>query len=691
TPLHLNQHLWDALKLGRGSAAADWFDFDWDLLDGRVGLPLLGAPLPEVLSAEQLKLERLEGSGEPTLAYHEQRFPLAPGTEDGTPAEVLARQNYALTFWRHKNHTLGYRRFFDVDTLVALQVERPEVFEATHRELVSLHRNGIVDGFRIDHPDGLADPQGYLEQLCDATGGAWVVVEKILEGDERLPGDWPTAGTTGYDAARVITQALAPVTGPGLDERWRSTGVTTSLHEVELEAKRLVRDALFAPEVERLTRAAIVAAADAELPTRASRLRDALREILAEVEVYRAYLRPGHPADKTQLDRLADQVVRAIDARPALGDTAELLFRLLTDVDTTSAAGRDLLVRFQQVCGPVMAKGVEDTTFYRWHRLVALNEVGGDPAGLDDPSDKPMHVWASYQQQHHPAGLTALSTHDTKRSEDVRARLLAVAGDLAGWDAVWEPVRRLATEVGVDLPTAYLVMQTVLGAWPLPPDRLTAYIEKAIREAKQHTNWNDPDLAYEERVKDLALLCLTDPDVVEAVESTLADRADTIRALTLGGKLLQLTLPGVPDVYQGCETLDLSLVDPDNRRPVGFGARAQRLADLDAGKPPADLSDEKLLVTSRALRLRRERPELFDAGSSYAPLPFLPAGLVGFVRAERVAVVATTGREAPDGVVRLPGARWRDLLTATHHSSGTIPVDMLLEELPVALLVKDSS
>jgi (1->4)-alpha-D-glucan 1-alpha-D-glucosylmutase len=337
-----------------------------------------------------------------------------------------------------------------------------------------------------------------------------------------------------------------------------------------------------------------------------------------------------------------------------------------------------------------MAKGVEDTTFYRWHRLVAMNEVGGDPAGLEDPSDEPLHDWAAYQQDHHPEGLTALSTHDTKRSEDVRARLLAVAGDLASWDSVWEPVRRLATDHEVDLPTAYLVMQTVVGAWPLDADRLTGYVEKATREAKQHTSWNDPDPDYEQRVQELARSCLTAPEVIEAVESVLATRADAIRAVTLGGKLLQLALPGVPDVYQGCESLDLSLVDPDNRRPVDFAGRRQRLADVDAGKPPADLADEKLLVTSRALRLRRESPEFFDARSSYTPLPLLPAGLVGFVRGERVAVVAQTGRGQPEGVVRLPGAGWRDVLTSVHHTSGTIPVELLLARLPVALLVKDA-
>jgi (1->4)-alpha-D-glucan 1-alpha-D-glucosylmutase len=334
-----------------------------------------------------------------------------------------------------------------------------------------------------------------------------------------------------------------------------------------------------------------------------------------------------------------------------------------------------------------MAKGIEDTTCYRWHRLVALNEVGGDPAELD-PSDRPLHAWAAHQHQHHPDGLTTLSTHDTKRSEDVRSRLLAVAGDLAAWDSVWAPVRRLAAIHDVDLPTAYLVMQTVLGAWPIDANRLTAYVRKATREAKLHSSWRDPDLDYEARVEALARQCVEDPDVVAAVEGALADNTAAIRAATLGAKLLQLTLPGVPDVYQGCETLGLSLVDPDNRRPVDFHERARRLAELDSGKPPADLGDEKLMLTSRVLRLRRDLPGALGGRASYKPLPPLPGGLIGFVRGEQVVVLVSTGHGELLGEVHLLGTGWRDVLTDVRHGSGTIPINVVFARLPVALLVR---
>ncbi len=300
-------------------------------------------------------------------------------------------------------------------------------------------------------------------------------------------------------------------------------------------------------------------------------------------------------------------------------------------------------MRFQQVCGPVMAKGIEDTTFYRWHRLIALDEVGGDPRSLDAPDAEQLHAWAREQAERYPLGMTTLTTHDTKRSEDVRARLLALAEDLEGWDAAWEAVRSQAAEFHVDEPTAYLLFQTLLGAWPLEQDRLVEYMEKATHESKQFTSWDDPDERYEFRVGDFAARCL-DGDVAHTFAQVLEANAAAIRAVTLGTKLIQLTLPGVPDVYQGNEIVAPSLVDPDNRRPVDFAERAA-LLELDAARPhlssAADLSRDKLWVTSRALRLRRERPDAFGPGAGYEPLASGSPHALGFVRAGRVATIVT--------------------------------------------------
>ena len=553
-----------------------------------------------------------------------------------------------------------------------------------------------MDGFRIDHPDGLADPRGYLRRLRDATGGAWVVVEKILEGEEVLPADWPCAGSTGYDALRAVQQALVPPTGEALEAVWAdAVGSDVDLAEVERRAKQEVVAGVLQPELRRLTRVAVRAAVDAGARLEAGRAAQALGELLVQVDAYRAYQAPGERVDAASAERLGAAVERAHVARRDLTAELVLLERLLLDTFTDSAAGRDLIVRFQQTCGPVMAKGVEDTTFYRWHELVALDEVGGDPAVLDDPSVAALHAWAGRQARDHPTGMTTLSTHDTKRSEDVRARLLAAAGDPRAWRAAWEPVRAAADRLGVDRPTAYLVLQTLVGTWPIDAERLEEYLVKATREAKRRTTWIDPAEDYENAVLRLARTVAADGDLRAAVSGLLETSAEAIRATTLAAKLLQLTLPGVPDVYQGCETVELSLVDPDNRRAVDYDELRSRLDRLDGGEPSADLHDEKLLVTSRALRLRSASPGLFTgADATYEPLPATGPHLIGYVRGGGAVVLATrwpTRLAAAggwgDATVVLPPGRWVDELTGRGVDGGLQRVGEILATMPVALLV----
>jgi len=301
----------------------------------------------------------------------------------------------------------------------------------------------------------------------------------------------------------------------------------------------------------------------------------------------------------------------------------------------------------------------------------------------------------------HPTGMTTLSTHDTKRSEDVRARLLAAAGDPAGWRAAWEPLRAAADRLRLDRPTAYLVLQTLVGAWPIELDRLEEYLLKAIREAKRRTTWTNPEHEYERRVAEFARTALDDPALRGAVTGLVATSAGAIRATVLGQKVLQLTLPGVPDVYQGCEGVDLSLVDPDNRRPVDHAGLAARLGRLDAGEPPRDLDDEKLWVTSRTLRHRHHRsgPPAEgpgagdDDGSGYEPLLGNGPHLVAFRRDDALTFVtrwptllARAGGWG-EATATLPGGSWTDVFTGRHHDGGTRPVAQLLAALPVALLV----
>ena len=700
-PEHLNRQLWNVLQHGQQAESAGWFDIDWGLCGGRLGLPLLDDTLERTLAAGEITLDKHDG--EPVLRYYDHVFPIAPGTENdrtdepNTVADILSRQHYLLASWREKDAVLGYRRFFDVDTLIAVRIEQPEVFAATHALLLELYSDDVLDGFRIDHPDGLVDPEAYLTQLRDATDDGWVVVEKILEGDERLPPSWATAGSTGYDALNVIQAALSPSSVQRLDPLWQQVAGPDSLAATEQAAKRQVLTELLRPELDRIVRLAVAAAQQTGVVVEPDEITAAVEELLVHVEVYRAYVRLGRPPDDEALARLDHMVTAAAADRPGLAEALAVLRALLTDVDTKSAAGRDLVVRFQQVCGPVMAKGVEDTTFYRWNRLIALNEVGGDPAALDKPGPERLHAWATYQQRHYPTGMTTLSTHDTKRSEDVRARLLAIAGHPDAWGAVWAEVSARAGEHVVDGPTAYLLFQTLLGAWPIDEERFCAYVVKAIREAKRHTTWDDPDESYEGRVLALARDCLSATTLNRRISTTLADHEDDIASVTLGAKLLQLTLPGVPDVYQGCERVVLSLVDPDNRGPVDYEAHGPgfvRVGDTAATRLQSDesLNSAKLLVTARALRLRRDRPWLFGRDATYRPLPCSPE-LIAFARTHGddavVTVVRRTGGAPGMGEVTLSAGHWTDVFTEHLYGGGVTQAAELLTTLPVALLVKD--
>lgn len=707
-PEWANAQVWTVLREGQRSASAHWFDVDWAALDGRIGLPVLGAPLAEALAAGELTLDTGgpdEGpaAGQPVIRYYEHVFPVAEGTldDDADVGEVLARQHYLLADWREQESTLNYRRFFEVDSLIGVRVEESDVFEETHRLLLDLHDDGVIDAFRIDHPDGLADPEGYLRQLTlHAEPDTPIWVEKILEGDERLPAAWECAGTTGYDANAALQRALTPTaTSQVIDAAWASTGGQQSLAQVVTESKEQAVDRLLTPETARLLRRARQA-----LPERSpEELRQALRALLISVDVYRAYIRPGHDTDpdaERRLRQAIDRVVEVSDQPEVVKAVGAVL--MSPDASHDPVAARDLAVRFQQVTGPVMAKGIEDTAFYRWHRLVALNEVGADPAA--GPGSQALHDWAAHQVQHWPLGMTTLSTHDAKRSEDVRARVLAVAGDTDAWQTCTAAFAEAAQRRGVDGPTAHLLWQTIVGAngdqdgLDLSPDRLAAYLTKALRESKEHTDWVAVDQDYEGRVQALARDALAPGPLREATEAAVDANQARMRTLVLTQKLLQLTLPGVPDTYQGCELVDLSLVDPDNRRPVDFTDRAQRLARLDGGAPPQDLSDEKLLVTATVLRLRRERPASFTGG--YTPLQ-VSDGLLGYLRGEDVLVVATSqpgadGQPRPDdepqsagqggpASVDLPPGQWTDALTGTTHQGQAT----LGDAWPIMLLVRE--
>jgi (1->4)-alpha-D-glucan 1-alpha-D-glucosylmutase len=658
-----NKAWWDLLRHGKDSAYAAWFDVaGWPL-----HLPVL-ADTPDAL--DDL---RVDGD---LLRYHEHAFPLAPGTAGaGTPQQVHQAQHYRLVSWRSD---VGYRRFFAVNELAAVRVEDPEVFEATHGEVLRWVAEGDVDGLRADHPDGLRDPTGYAQRLREHAPDTWIVVEKVLEGDEELPAAWPVEGTTGYDALAEIDRVLVDPAGEAA-----FTALDTELTGVRTDWPRLVHDCkldvvtgMLGAELRRL------AALAAEIPDAT----DGLAELIAWFPVYRSYL-PAHG------EQYLDAALAAAGSdRPELAATLRALSPRLRDPDD------ELAIRFQQTSGAVMAKGVEDTAYYRWTRFVALNEVGGDPAHFGDDLAA-FHAAAARREHNAPQGMTTLSTHDTKRSADVRARLAVLAELPQAWARTVGEFTELAEVAGATVPDpalGHLLWQTLVGAWPLPPDRLHGYLEKAIREARTRTTWTDPDEAFETAMHTLADTALEDPALCGAIAEFAARITPPGRSNSLSAVLLQLAMPGIPDTYQGNELWDLSLVDPDNRRPVDFAARADLLRRIDQGRlPEVDASGAaKLLVVSRVLRARRDHPERF---TGYTPLHAsgpAAAHAVAFARRGVVAVatrlpvgLADHGGWA-DTALDLPAGTWTDLLTGTS-ASGSGRLSDLLSRYPVALLLAD--
>jgi (1->4)-alpha-D-glucan 1-alpha-D-glucosylmutase len=651
--------------------------------------------------AEDLGARLDELASDPTIA---RALDAAVGSVNADPDSLdalLEEQNYRLALWRAASRDLGYRRFFDIDELIGLRVEDDEVFRDTHRLVLGWLADGRVDGLRVDHPDGLRDPAGYFARLRDAAPKAWIVAEKILEGDEALPRDWPIDGTTGYRFANLAAGLLVDTAGEdALTELWvEHADAGPDWEPIAGDARAEVLSAVLGSDVNRLTDL-FLAVCEANRRYRdftRHELHHALREVAAALPVYRTYLRTRDryrsDADLAVIDRT---VATAAQRRPDLDPELFGFLRRILRLEEPGRLAGELAMRFQQLTPAAMAKGVEDTAFYRHHRLVALNEVGGDPGRFGMPVEA-VHAAMAEAHERWPAAMLALSTHDTKRSGDVRARLALLAGAPDAWEDAVARLEGAAAPYrsGPEHPTdadAYLFFQIVVGAWPIDADRSAAYLEKASREAKLRTSWTDPDPEYDAALDRFVRGALGDQAFVEAVGDVVATLLAASRRAALAQLALQLTAPGVPDTYQGGELWDLSLVDPDNRRPVDFGLRAGLLEEVRSLSASdawgrADEGLPKLWLLHRLLDLRRKRPEAL--AGAYRALPSGPA-LIAFARGDDLVVAigtrpmrgaAVAGEPA---VLQLPGGRWRDL-DGTEWT-GRAGLDRLLDPLGVAVL-----
>lgn len=658
-----NPWWWDVLRNGRSSPYATFFDIDWDLdKDGRIVLPVLG-------SDEDAADLTVDGD---VLRLGDLALPIAPGTAGGTGPEVHDRQHYRLVGWR--NGVCGYRRFFSITSLAGLRQEDRAVFDATHAEVGRWFTEGLVDGVRIDHPDGLSDPCGYLAWLRELVGpSAWIVIEKILAVDEALEPTLPVGGTTGYDVLREVGGVFVdPQGAPALTALVESSGVDyRALPDMLADLKiRSATDTL-GSELSRLRRS-IAAAAGADHP----QLPEAVAALLTHLGVYRSDY-PGLVA------LLPTALAETEAAAPELGPALQVL---------AAALARDCepATRLQQLCGAVTAKSVEDCLFYRDARLVSLNEVGGEPHRFGVGAAE-FHHSAASRARLWPQTMTTLTTHDTKRGEDVRARI----GVLSQVPSLWaEFVARWETRApSPDPATGQFLWQNIFGVWPVNGqvtrelrDRLHGYAEKAIREAAWHTSWNDPDVDFEDAIHRWLDTVLDGP-VAGQLTELVAQLNPHAASDALGQKLLALTVPGIPDVYQGTELWDDSLVDPDNRRPVDYAARRAALHELQ---------HPKIRVVTTALRVRRAHPDTFLRGEY---VPVLADGdaadhVVAFRRGSNggdivVAVTRWTVRLAETGwgntVLPLPDGTWKDALTGAV-ADGPTSAAQLFADLPVVLL-----
>ena len=691
----------DVLRCGRASRYADFFDIDWDALDGKVLAPFLDGTPEALLERGDLKLVRDRDGA--AFVYFDHRFPLR---EEDARLEVdalslhdkrllLQRQHYALADWREANARINWRRFFDITELAALRMENDAAFNAVHAKTLALYGEGLIDGLRIDHIDGLADPRAYCRKLRAALearekdrpralqiGGAYVIVEKILADHESLPDDWLVDGTTGYDFMEDVSALVHADDGGALAQAWSDiSGRNSDFEPEDVLARREMLSRNFVALRDAAARAMAAAAR-----TEDGAARDALTAVITQLRCYRTYAtgKTDSPPPGT-----------CFDAAVAKTSAAASLAGVMRSTDDRPAT-IDAVRRFNQLAAPIAAKAVEDTAFYRYGRLLSRNDVGFDPRIAGISADE-FHRRLAARAAFFPHAMLTTATHDHKRGEDARARL-AVLSEIPG---VWreEAERWLATAPpALDRGDVYQLLQSLVGAWPFEPAedvevlarRTESWCRKFLREAKLRSAWTSPDESYETAFVAFARALLGDPDFRRGMDRFIARIAPQAIANSLAQSVLRMTVPGVPDLYQGRERWDFSLVDPDNRTPVDFAARrATQNEIVPLGANPESWRDgrQKQALVSRLLNARRLYPDIFREGH-YEPIAITgprAAHAIAFVRRSgpRCAIVAAALRCADALVgheeIVPPTDWWGDTELATLHDPATTFREMLTD------------
>lgn len=647
---------------------------------------------------------------EPELADELDRSIARLNADNEALDELIGRQYYRLAHYRIARYDLDYRRFFDIQDLAALSMHRPSVFQTTHALVLEWIRSGQIDGVRIDHPDGLRDPAGYFRRLRAESPDLWIVAEKILQPGEQLPKDWEVHGTTGYEflneVGRLFVQSDAEARVTEVYRRFLGVSEAPDFRAEEKESKRLILDDLLAAELRRSTRLfqRICASKRRHRDFAQEELRRALREVIVAFPVYRTYVQADSRNRHPDVDYLRSAVSEVAASRPDLdGELLSFLEELLSG-NCLSDLEWEFVARFQQLSAAAMAKGVEDTAFYRYFRLVSLNEVGGDPACFGTSLEK-FHGFCENLQRRWPLTLTASTTHDTKRSQDARLRVSALSEFAEDWAVsvrAWSASARRYAEPGVPDPAIeYLIWQTLVAAHPISEQRLTTYLEKAIREAKLQTSWLSPNADYERGIAAFVRGVLGDAALLESIKKFVDRLLPVAFRSSLSETLIRLTACGVPDIYQGSESWDTRLTDPDNRGPVDFDELQRVLAFSQRASPEeamARLEDgtAKMWLIHRVLAVRRQRPDWFGPDAEYEPIQARgaqAARIVAFQRGRRVVAVAPRlwsgllEHGMGDTMIDLPAGSFRNVLDRDARCQGSLDLSLLLKKFPVALLV----